>query len=310
MEHILQIHLLGLPRILLGNSRIDTYPTEKAKLLFFYLLLFRNVGHTRSRLAGLFWGDSSETQARRALSTALWRLRQWLKSPQLNATPLLLFDDQQVAFNTSSPTWFDVAEFEAQITRAKQMVVQVPQLAVGSFERAIELYRGELLEGCYADWCLIERNRLHELYLQALLHLMVFYGGRHEYEQAIGYAKRILTDDPLREDVQRELMKLFVLDQQPAEALLQYRRCETVLREELGIDPMPETQVLFRQLVLGSVAELSELSLTRTGTARATPGLARPILQEIDAAMVHFEVAREEIAKAIEALAHIKSELH
>ena len=129
---------------------------------------------------------------------------------------------------------------------------------------------------------------------------MVYHGGRREYREAIAFAQRILQDDPLREDVQRELIKLFALDLQPAEALLQYHRCEEVLRSELGIEPMPETQTLFRHL------------MQRAGPPPPRPAAIEPqgseghqlkaLLQKLDRALQSFETVRNELAQAIEAL--------
>jgi DNA-binding SARP family transcriptional activator len=53
----------------------------------------------------------------------------------------------------------------------------------------------------------------------------------------------------LREDVQRDLMQHYLAAGQPAEALHQYRVCEEVLRRELGIEPMPETQALLPRIL-------------------------------------------------------------
>src|SRR5207237_595522 len=182
-------------------------------------------------------------------STALWRLQSWLRPFLADGQSLLLVEEQQVTFHGAGAYWLDTAEFERNITLARQMNEANPDLAAAALGQALELYRGELMEGYFAEWCLAERERLHQLYLQSLVHLMVYHGGRREYREAISFAQRILQDDPLREDVQRELMKLFALDLQPAEALLQYRRCADVLRTELGIEPMPETQTLFRHLL-------------------------------------------------------------
>lgn len=310
MERILQVHLFGSPNIVLGSSRVGHFPTERIRLLFFYLLLFRECEHTRSRLAGLFWGDSSETQARHALSTALWRLRQWLKSLPLQESPALLVDDHQITFNTSDLFQLDVTDFEEQITHGRQLQGSAPDQAAVFLRRAVELYRGELLEGCYADWCLVERNRLHELYLQTLLHLMVYHGGQREYDQAIVYAKRILTDDPLREEVQRELIKLFLLNQQPAEALQQYRRCERALKEELGIQPMPETQALYQQWILQSNGISDELARSIESMPRALIGQTETLAQKIGIALKHFEIAREELNRAIETLRQTQTEMN
>ncbi len=308
MKNLLRIHLLGFPHILLGDSPAQDFPTEKVKLLFFFLILFRHVAHTRSALAGQFWGDCPEVQARHSLSTALWRLRQWLEPLQTHTSPILVLEDKQIAFNVSSKYWLDVAEFEQRINWAKQMNATAPDQAAASFTSAVGMYRGELLEGCYADWCLVERNRLHQMFLQALVHLMVYHAGRQEYTQAIALGQRIVQDDPLREDVQRELMALFALNQQPIESLLQYRRLEATLREELGIEPMPETQELIRQLMLNHPFIPTTLKVLG---AQVTSDSRHPSVlfsSRIDVVMRHFEAARNELTQALDVLRQIRND--
>lgn len=304
MKNLLRIHLLGVPQVQYRDLQIGDFPAEKVKLLFCYLILFRHVEHSRAVLGSLFWGDHIEARARHSLSTALWRLRHWLEPVQTHSASFLLIEDQHIAFNLASAYWLDVAEFEERITWARQMNSSSPDQAAVALERAVELYRGELLEGCYADWCLTERNRLHQRFLQALLHLMVYHGGRGEYPQAIGLAQRILRDDPLREEIQRELIKLFVLDHQPAEALLQYRRCEAALREELGIEPMPETQDLFRNLILGRAAATKLSPIVGVADHDVRHQL-KPLLQRAEAALKHFEAAEDELAQLLKVLRQI-----
>ena len=302
MKKLLRIYLFGRPHILFDNQPVKAFPTEKVSLLFAYLVLFRQSNHARATLWGLFWGESSDAQARHSLSTALWRLQRWLRPYQTKDIPYLLIEDEQVAFNRASAYWLDTAEFEQRISLARQMNGANPDLTAAALSHALELYQGELLEGCYADWCLAERDRLHQMYLQALVHLMIYHGGRKDYAQAIGFAQRILQDDPLREDVQRELMKLFALNQQPAEALLQYRRCEEVLREELGIEPMPETQAIFRQLLLGSATEATELDAAVASMPGDVGRQLKLLLHKIDTALNNFALVRDELAQAIEVL--------
>ena len=102
---------------------------------------------------------------------------------------------------------------------------------------------------CYEDWCLVERERLGRLYLGALGQLLTFHSQRQEYDAAMDCALRVLACDPLREEVHRDLIQLYLDAHQPAAALRQYRACEEVLRRDLGVDPMPETRALLRCIV-------------------------------------------------------------
>jgi DNA-binding SARP family transcriptional activator len=78
---------------------------------------------------------------------------------------------------------------------------------------------------------------------------MRYHQVRGEYEVAINDARRLLVCDPLREEVHRNLIRLYIDADQPAAALRQYRACEKLIQQELGALPMPETQALLKRLI-------------------------------------------------------------
>src|SRR3546814_5631924 len=69
-------------------------------------------------------------------------------------------------------------------------------------------------------------------------------------ESAIRTAKRILALDPLREDMHRWLMRAFAAAGQRASALAAYDACRSLLQEELGVPPEPETDALYKAILL------------------------------------------------------------
>jgi DNA-binding SARP family transcriptional activator len=309
MPPILHIELLGVPTVSQGRVPLSTIATEKAKLLLFYLILFRGMKHTRPALAGLFWGDSTEPQARRALNTALWRLRQWMKSLRIQVESTLWIEDQEIGFNRASRCWVDVIEFEERMTWAEQMMRRSPEQAAAAFQAAVHLYRGPLLEGCYLEWCLVERDRLQQLFIRALLQLMEYHDKRQEYAQAIAYAQRILADNPLDEEIQRALIKLFLSNHQPAKALQQYHRCEAILRQELGIQPMPETCALVQEVALQLVGKIDLWPVPSLPSPEKVSAEGRPLVEQIILALDRFEVARAELIDALEAFHQQRNDL-
>ena len=67
-------------------------------------------------------------------------------------------------------------------------------------------------------------------------------------DQAIPYARRLITLDPLNEFSHRQLMQVYIQAGQHSAALKQYQACEQILRKELGIDPQPETRDLYKKI--------------------------------------------------------------
>ena len=53
-------------------------PTQKARDLLAYLVVFRDRSHPRAVLSGILWPDLPEGKARRRLSDTLWRVRRAL----------------------------------------------------------------------------------------------------------------------------------------------------------------------------------------------------------------------------------------
>lgn len=113
--------------------------------------------------------------------------------------------------------------------------------------RAVELYRGDLLPGCFDEWIIPERERLFGQYLTALDQLLDLLEHRQSSPSAIIYAQRRLQHDPLHEQSYRRLMRLYASVQDRAAAVRVYQACCAALRTELGVDPSPATQALYAQ---------------------------------------------------------------
>jgi DNA-binding SARP family transcriptional activator len=58
-----------------------------------------------------------------------------------------------------------------------------------------------------------------------------------------------LARDNLREKVHREMMRLHWLSGNRCAALAQYQHCAQILHDEMGLTPMPATQLLYQQIL-------------------------------------------------------------
>ncbi len=247
----LRVSLFANVEIAHDNRSPATPVTRTLQVLLAYLMLYRHRTHPREVLAGLLWGDHSESRARSCLSTALWRLRRILEPEGISrGTYLLTTPTGEVGFNRESDHWLDVAVFEERVDPVLAKPIHVLETAdVREAESALQLYTGELLEGFYDDWALRERERLRLLYLNTLARLMRYYTHHGAYEQGLVYGQQILSLDPLREEIHREMMRLYLASGQRALAVRQYEACCEILAAELGISPMEETRALYAQIV-------------------------------------------------------------
>lgn len=243
---------------LFGGVRITHESWDRAEklsripqLLLAYLLLDRRRFHSRDVLANLFWSEHSQKRARNCLNTALWRLRQVLEPGDLpNGTYLVTADSGDVGMNQDSDYWLDVAVFEERVDRVLKKPADMIQADdVTALESGIALYTGDLLESVYQDWALRAREHERLLYLNGLAFLAQYYRQQQNYPKSLEYGQRILVIDPLREEVYREMMRLYLESGKRTQAIRQYEECRKSLREELGIDPMEETQALYDQII-------------------------------------------------------------
>jgi|CXWL01.1.fsa_nt_gi DNA-binding SARP family transcriptional activator len=260
----LKIYLFGGFSIISGKRSSNGAFTHQTQSLFAYLILQRHRALPRDILADVFWGDRDSAHARGCLSTTLWRLRRFLEPPGTpSGTYLLIGPSGEIGFNSASQHWLDVAMFEDCARRWLTRRFTCPdESTVRELEDALQLYTGELLEGFYDEWVLRERERLRGLYLDCLSGLMRHYGQQQDYENAIRCAQKILDHDPLREEIYRELMKFYSANGQRGLAIQQYKACRKTLAAELNIEPMEETQMLYRQMTAPAISTSSGLSRT------------------------------------------------
>ena len=260
-------------------------------------------------MAGVFWGDQSEERARSCLSTALWRLRGVLEGNGVPKGAYLVTNSLgEVGFNSASDHWLDVAVFEERLQAilAKPVQEMVPEDA-RELQDTLSLCTSELLEGFYEDWALRERERLRSLHLRGLAHLMRYRRDTRAYEESLACGRQILGLDPLREEIHREMMRLYVKAGQRALAIRHYQSCRKVLEEELAVPPMEETQRLYREILQGS-DDPGGKNIPGEGGARAA-GEERASVEQafrkITRAMRHFEKTREQLQCAIRILEQI-----
>lgn len=212
-----------------------------------YVLTHRQRRVSKAELAETLWSDRNGEQARHCLSTALWRLK---KSTHARAS-LLTFDGaDHVSFNWQAPVWVDAVAMELRLAPLLKCKPEaLGDEALRRLEHGVRLYRGEFLAGMDYEWARLERQRLRDLYCDGLYQLMLGHAAAQAWNDVLTWGRRLSREEPLREDVHRMLMLANLRTGNRASALRQYRECERVLGDDLGIEPMAETQALHRQLL-------------------------------------------------------------
>lgn len=295
----LAFSLFGRVQVRTSTSSTPVKIPPSSLLLLAYLLLHPDRCLARDLILGEFWAEQSQEKAKNCLNTALWRLRSALREVKCPARNYLICtSDGDVGFNWASDYWLDVQQFEEQILTA--LSVDPADLTPDQLEsagNALALYRGDLMEGIYENWALRERERLRLLYIDGLTHLMEHYTSASNYRMAIEQGIRILDLDPLREEIHRQLMRLYVLNGQRVSAVQQFEECRTILARELSIPPMEETQLLCLQIRSqqapppgNEITETKQISLQEaTAQLRAASQLLADACTQLTSAIDMFD---------------------
>lgn len=236
----LELNLFGGFAARLGTGESLRLPGRKTQLLLAFLALRAGEPQTREKLIGLLWSDRGDMQARGSLRQELTALRKLLGGVK---PPPLTVDGERLCLDAEA-VGVDVRHFDRLIQSD----------ATPDLERAVELYRGPLLEGLAVrdpaseEWLQHERERLRLLLLGVLDRLLARQTKAGALERATATAESILAQDPLREDAHRALMELHAAQGRHSLALKQYQICRETLARELQVEPEPETERLLEQI--------------------------------------------------------------
>jgi DNA-binding SARP family transcriptional activator len=246
----LEINLFGRFRVVCNQHELTEFNALKVQQLFCYLLLFRQRAHRRDFLSDLLWSENSTPLARKYLRKALWKLQAAMVAfPEPFQHGLLLVDADWIQVNPQAEFTLDIQAFDQGY--AVLQSIPAADFSESDFRRlqsTLNLYRGDLLEGCDAEWCLYERERFKTKYLALVDKSMEHCEASGDYQSGIEYGSRALRCDPAYELAHWRLMRLYALSGDRTAAIRQFETCRQALKTDLDVEPSEKTQALYNQI--------------------------------------------------------------
>ena len=241
-----------------GSSVLAVLAQPKRAALLAYLALAEPQGfHRRDTLLRYFWPESDEKHARGALNKALHFLRRSLGEELI---PSRGSEEVGLAWDR---VWCGCRAFQVAASK-------------GAWAEALELYRGDLLEGFHLSgcpdfehWLREGRGRLREMAAGAawgLAHEQIQEGELTEAERTAQRALGLVCTD--ESEVRRFIESLAAAGDRAA-AVRFFERFEGKLWEELELEPSVQTKAL--GLAIRRLAEVHEAD-PDLGPETATPG--------------------------------------
>lgn len=217
--------------------------TRKARAVMTYLILHRNADTPRDRLLEIFWPDSDPDHARASLNTALWSIRRCLRTAGVDA-------DVFLHASKSTVRWTGDTSVDAQ---------QFTELALrdATAREALDLFRGEFLEGDYDDWAVTERERLASAYESLLARVI-------RTSKDADAAQRFISRNPYDEDAYAALIDAELAAGRRSSAVSWIERCRKALGE-VGEKPSEAFEARFKGVIYVEPVIPDELALPFTG---------------------------------------------
>ncbi|MFM8320845.1 MAG: BTAD domain-containing putative transcriptional regulator, partial [Chloroflexota bacterium] len=229
----LTIRLFGLPEITQDGRALDL-PRRKSRALA-YFLAAQPGPVRREALLPLFWIDLPRPSALQTLRTTLHGLKKALGEA-------LLLDGDEIRLDPQ--VFVDVRAFESGLPSAAEDPARLAAV--------MDLYRGPLLQGFqlpdgggFEDWAVLERERLARLARRGWQALAGLHEAAGDYQLAIQALEQALRENPLQEDLQREVIRLLFQAGDRPGAIRRYDQLRRLLDDEMGVPPMAETRALY-----------------------------------------------------------------
>lgn len=246
----LHFSLFGKLKICDDHQTFIALEARRAQELLCYLLLYRNRLHEREKLATLMWCDAPAPQSKKYLRQALWKVQTAVNLANgADQAQILRIEHEHIGINPVASFWLDVAAFEEAFAAVHNMRGRdLNQAQIDRLKAAVQLYKGDLLEGWYQDWYVYERERYQNIYLAMLDKLLSYSEAYQQFETGITYGLQILGYDRARETTHQRLMGLYYAAGDRTTALHQYALCVAALQEELNVGPSERTIALYEQI--------------------------------------------------------------
>ena len=219
------LKLLGGLSIEADGGPVTGRAAQRRRLALLALLaMARAGGQSRDRLIAHLWPEASQENGRSYLSDSVYRINQ-----ALGGEVIVAAGDELRLDAARLPN--DVADFEAALT-------------AGDFERAVTLYSGPFLDGFFLPdapelerWSELERERLHRAFAEALESLAELAASGGDRPAAVGWWRRLAALDPYNSRIALRFMEALDAAGERAAAIQHARIHETLMREELEVEP-------------------------------------------------------------------------
>lgn len=218
---------------------------DKTLQLIQYFISFRQRRSLhKERIMEHLWEEGDD----RDFKVALHGVNKILEPERPSRTEPIYIERQGITYQLNKEkVWIDVEAIEQYIALGNDALVE-EEVAKKAYKAAIDLYYGMYLPNrIFEDWSSEEREKIQILILGAYVTLAELVIKVNPME-SVRLAQHAIAIDATWEDAYRIQMKAYMKKGNRPHAIKTYQKCADVLEEEYGIDPLPETKALLKEI--------------------------------------------------------------
>jgi DNA-binding SARP family transcriptional activator len=255
----LRIYTLGRFGLVSGAGGLAVEKWKRKQAVTLLKCLVAHLGRAvhREYLIECLWPETDEARGWERLKVTVYFLRRQLRAAGIEKDVVETVG--RAYLMRRDAVWVDADAFERLVAEGAALARQErPEDALGCYEDAHRLYRGDYLEDDpYADWCAAARERLREIHLEMLAGMAECCAECGRWAMAAQVCRTALVHDPSRESFLRSLLEYLVRLGRVDWVEAEYRRWQRILAQDLDLELMPETQRLYQQIVRGEAVDAS-----------------------------------------------------
>lgn len=234
-----EVFALGPGYVMLNGQHVDTWEGHLPRLLFFFAL--DRPMATRADICQAFWPELPIDQAVNVFHVTKRRLHKAL------GFDVLMHEGGHYRISQALNLSYDVLDFVSSLLEARN--TDDPGVAAAHWQYAIDLYRGDYLQGHDDEWIISRRGDFRAGYLEALVELAGLREDEGNDEAALGLFLRAISEAGQREDIHREVIRLYGKLGRRSEAVDHYSKLVSDMKRRYNVEPSPETETLYHQVI-------------------------------------------------------------
>lgn len=263
-QAVLEITTLGKFQVKYREKALTREASRSYRMweLFKYLLTNREQSVLPEMLVEKLWPEQEYADAKSAVRTQVYRLRQFLASstgePGEN---FILFDQGSYRWNKKCKYWLDADEFEQLCQQAESLKQENPTDAIELLQKAVLLYKGEYLpEDTYSEWTVIQRHYYNRLYLECVISLGELLNEKNQYDEIITLCEKAIDIDPCVEQIHILYIEALLAQGRKKLAISHYGNVFDTFCRDMGINPSNKMSHLYK--IIHSEDGIAEHDLT------------------------------------------------